>query len=166
MGGGAVCGMGRMGRAGWGGPMGPRWGSISPLPRLYIPTRVWDNLRKILLFNLPVNFAQGTSIFWWVGAFFQIQFKFVFLAVGGGRQLAGARPWFRRASARAGSPSWCHLPPTPPPTPRAYAIGFTESPLTAIQVLYVNLGECLGAGDTKRVHLLVGLVDAGGGGGG
>jgi magnesium-transporting ATPase (P-type) len=26
--------------------------------------RVWDNLRKILLFNLPVNFAQGTSIFW------------------------------------------------------------------------------------------------------
>jgi hypothetical protein len=26
--------------------------------------QVWDNLRKILLFNLPVNFAQGTSIFW------------------------------------------------------------------------------------------------------
>eukprot|EP00878_Enallax_costatus_P000946 GHUV01001076.1.p1 GENE.GHUV01001076.1~~GHUV01001076.1.p1 ORF type:complete len:1052 (+),score=317.95 GHUV01001076.1:265-3420(+) len=26
--------------------------------------RVWDNLRKILLFNLPVNFAQGGSIFW------------------------------------------------------------------------------------------------------
>jgi hypothetical protein len=24
--------------------------------------RVWDNLRKILLFNLPVNFAQGGSI--------------------------------------------------------------------------------------------------------
>ncbi|WIA15444.1 hypothetical protein OEZ85_002091 [Tetradesmus obliquus] len=47
--------------------------------------RVWDNLRKILLFNLPVNFAQGTSIFW------------------------------------------------------AYAIGFHESPLTAIQVLYVNM---------------------------
>lgn len=23
--------------------------------------RVWDNLRKILLFNLPVNFAQGTA---------------------------------------------------------------------------------------------------------
>ncbi|KAI8475580.1 MAG: calcium transporting ATPase [Monoraphidium minutum] len=47
--------------------------------------RVWDNLRKILLFNLPVNFAQGTSIFW------------------------------------------------------AYAFGFKEAPLTAIQVLYVNL---------------------------
>ncbi|GBF92410.1 carbonate dehydratase [Raphidocelis subcapitata] len=47
--------------------------------------RVWDNLRKILLFNLPVNFAQGTSIFW------------------------------------------------------AYALGFKEAPLTAIQVLYVNL---------------------------
>ncbi|WIA10648.1 hypothetical protein OEZ85_010828 [Tetradesmus obliquus] len=47
--------------------------------------RVWDNLRKILLFNLPVNFAQGTSIFW------------------------------------------------------AYVIGFHESPLTAIQVLYVNM---------------------------
>jgi magnesium-transporting ATPase (P-type) len=28
------------------------------------PLQVWDNLRKILLFNLPVNFAQGTSIFW------------------------------------------------------------------------------------------------------
>jgi P-type E1-E2 ATPase len=26
--------------------------------------RVWDNLRKILIFNLPVNFAQGTSIMW------------------------------------------------------------------------------------------------------
>ena len=26
--------------------------------------RVWDNLRKILIFNLPVNFAQGTCIFW------------------------------------------------------------------------------------------------------
>eukprot|EP00879_Flechtneria_rotunda_P008837 GHRR01009257.1.p1 GENE.GHRR01009257.1~~GHRR01009257.1.p1 ORF type:complete len:212 (+),score=53.97 GHRR01009257.1:507-1142(+) len=26
--------------------------------------RVWDNLRKILLFNLPVNFAQGFCIFW------------------------------------------------------------------------------------------------------
>jgi hypothetical protein len=24
--------------------------------------RVWDNLRKILLFNLPVNFAQGGAI--------------------------------------------------------------------------------------------------------
>jgi magnesium-transporting ATPase (P-type) len=47
--------------------------------------RVWDNLRKILTFNLPVNFAQGFSIFW------------------------------------------------------AYVIGFSESPLTAIQVLYVNL---------------------------
>ncbi|KAI8475578.1 MAG: cation transporting ATPase [Monoraphidium minutum] len=47
--------------------------------------RVWDNLRKILLFNLPVNFAQGTSIFW------------------------------------------------------AYVLGFKEAPLTAIQVLYVNL---------------------------
>eukprot|EP00878_Enallax_costatus_P016478 GHUV01017284.1.p1 GENE.GHUV01017284.1~~GHUV01017284.1.p1 ORF type:complete len:303 (+),score=63.34 GHUV01017284.1:644-1552(+) len=46
--------------------------------------RVWDNLRKILLFNLPVNFAQGTSIFW------------------------------------------------------AYVIGF-QAPLTAIQVLYVNM---------------------------
>jgi magnesium-transporting ATPase (P-type) len=42
-------------------------------------------LLQILLFNLPVNFAQGTSIFW------------------------------------------------------AYVIGFHESPLTAIQVLYVNL---------------------------
>lgn len=40
---------------------------------------------QILLFNLPVNFAQGTSIFW------------------------------------------------------AYVIGFHESPLTAIQVLYVNM---------------------------
>lgn len=40
---------------------------------------------QILLFNLPVNFAQGTSIFW------------------------------------------------------AYVVGFHESPLTAIQVLYVNL---------------------------
>lgn len=46
---------------------------------------MWDNLRKILLFNLPVNFAQGTSIFW------------------------------------------------------AYVIGFHEAPLTAIQVLYVNM---------------------------
>ena len=26
--------------------------------------RVWDNLRKILVFNLPVNFAQGLSILW------------------------------------------------------------------------------------------------------
>ncbi len=26
--------------------------------------RVWDNLRKILVFNLPCNFAQGTSIMW------------------------------------------------------------------------------------------------------
>jgi P-type E1-E2 ATPase len=26
--------------------------------------RVWDNLRKILIFNLPVNFAQGTCIMW------------------------------------------------------------------------------------------------------
>jgi P-type E1-E2 ATPase len=26
--------------------------------------RVWDNLRKILLFNLPVNFAQGMSVMW------------------------------------------------------------------------------------------------------
>jgi hypothetical protein len=40
---------------------------------------------QILLFNLPVNFAQGTSIFW------------------------------------------------------AYVIGFHEAPLTAIQVLYVNM---------------------------
>ncbi|KAI8475579.1 MAG: cation transporting ATPase [Monoraphidium minutum] len=47
--------------------------------------RVWDNLRKILLFNLPVNFAQGASIFW------------------------------------------------------AYALGFHDAPLTAVQVLYVNL---------------------------
>lgn len=53
--------------------------------------RVWDNLRKILLFNLPVNFAQGTSIFW------------------------------------------------------AYVIGFHEAPLTAIQVLYVNLVTVSGA---------------------
>lgn len=26
--------------------------------------RVWDNLRKLLLFNLPVNLAQGFTIFW------------------------------------------------------------------------------------------------------
>lgn len=26
--------------------------------------RVWDNLRKLLIFNLPVNFAQGFTIFW------------------------------------------------------------------------------------------------------
>ncbi len=26
--------------------------------------RVWDNLRKILVFNLPSNFAQGTCIMW------------------------------------------------------------------------------------------------------
>ena len=25
--------------------------------------RVWDNLRKLLIFNLPVNFAQGFTIF-------------------------------------------------------------------------------------------------------
>ena len=25
---------------------------------------MWANLRKILIFNLPVNFAQGTSILW------------------------------------------------------------------------------------------------------
>lgn len=31
---------------------------------MVVASRVWDNLRKILLFNLPVNFAQGTSIFW------------------------------------------------------------------------------------------------------
>jgi magnesium-transporting ATPase (P-type) len=43
------------------------------------------SMLQILMFNLPVNFAQGTSIFW------------------------------------------------------AYVIGFHESPLTAIQVLYVNL---------------------------
>ena len=24
--------------------------------------RVWDNIRKILVFNLPVNLAQGTSV--------------------------------------------------------------------------------------------------------
>lgn len=47
--------------------------------------RVWDNLRKILIFNLPVNIAQGTSIFW------------------------------------------------------SYVIGFHYAPLTAIQVLYVNM---------------------------
>jgi magnesium-transporting ATPase (P-type) len=47
--------------------------------------RVWDNLRKILIFNLPVNIAQGTSIFW------------------------------------------------------SYVIGFHFPPLTAIQVLYVNM---------------------------
>jgi len=47
--------------------------------------RVWDNLRKILLFNLPVNFAQGGSIFW------------------------------------------------------AFVVGMDEQPLTAMQVLYVNL---------------------------
>lgn len=27
---------------------------------------MWDNLRKILLFNLPVNFAQGGSICEWL----------------------------------------------------------------------------------------------------
>jgi hypothetical protein len=32
--------------------------------RVCVTSQVWDNLRKILLFNLPVNFAQGTSIFW------------------------------------------------------------------------------------------------------
>jgi hypothetical protein len=32
--------------------------------RYGVDLQVWDNLRKILLFNLPVNFAQGTSIFW------------------------------------------------------------------------------------------------------
>ncbi|WIA38354.1 hypothetical protein OEZ86_001687 [Tetradesmus obliquus] len=47
--------------------------------------RVWDNLRKILLFNLPVNFAQGGSIFW------------------------------------------------------AFVFGLHDMPLTAMQVLYVNL---------------------------
>eukprot|EP00775_Hariotina_reticulata_P004052 gene4052-4299_t len=47
--------------------------------------RVWDNLRKILLFNLPVNFAQGGSIFW------------------------------------------------------AFVVGLDDMPLTAMQVLYVNL---------------------------
>ncbi|KAG1666905.1 hypothetical protein FOA52_005965 [Chlamydomonas sp. UWO 241] len=47
--------------------------------------RVWDNLRKLLIFNLPVNFAQGFSIWW------------------------------------------------------AYIVGFDEAPLTAIQVLYVNM---------------------------
>jgi magnesium-transporting ATPase (P-type) len=47
--------------------------------------RVWDNLRKLLIFNLPVNFAQGFTIFW------------------------------------------------------AFVVGFENSPLTAIQVLYVNL---------------------------
>lgn len=47
---------------------------------------------QILLFNLPVNFAQGTSIFW------------------------------------------------------AYVIGFHEAPLTAIQVLYVNLVTVRGCG--------------------
>jgi magnesium-transporting ATPase (P-type) len=46
---------------------------------------VWDNLRKILLFNLPVNFAQGGSIFW------------------------------------------------------AFVVGLDDMPLTAMQVLYVNL---------------------------
>ena len=24
---------------------------------------MWDNLRKLLIFNLPVNFAQGFTIF-------------------------------------------------------------------------------------------------------
>lgn len=47
--------------------------------------RVWDNLRKILVFNLPVNFGQGLSILW------------------------------------------------------AYIIGFEHAPLTALQVLYINL---------------------------
>ncbi|KAG1675876.1 hypothetical protein FOA52_001533 [Chlamydomonas sp. UWO 241] len=54
--------------------------------------RVWDNLRKILLFNLPVNFAQGMCIFW------------------------------------------------------AYVIGFQNAPLTAIQVLYVNMVTALTMG--------------------
>uniref|UniRef100_A0A7R9Z7E3 Cation-transporting P-type ATPase C-terminal domain-containing protein n=1 Tax=Chlamydomonas euryale TaxID=1486919 RepID=A0A7R9Z7E3_9CHLO len=47
--------------------------------------RVWDNLRKLLIFNLPVNFAQGFSIWW------------------------------------------------------GYVVGFEQAPLTAIQVLYVNM---------------------------
>jgi len=47
--------------------------------------RVWDNLRKLLVFNLPVNFAQGLTILF------------------------------------------------------GYVVGFESSPLTAIQVLYVNL---------------------------
>ncbi|KAJ3413027.1 hypothetical protein HDV05_008618 [Chytridiales sp. JEL 0842] len=54
--------------------------------------RVWDNLRKIVLFNLPVNFAQGCCILW------------------------------------------------------AYIIGFSEVPLTAIQVLYVNLATAVTMG--------------------
>ncbi|KAG2483675.1 hypothetical protein HYH03_017478 [Edaphochlamys debaryana] len=47
--------------------------------------RVWDNIRKILIFNLPVNLAQGTSILY------------------------------------------------------AYILGFQDPPLTALQVLLVNL---------------------------
>ncbi|KAJ3412409.1 hypothetical protein HDV05_000767 [Chytridiales sp. JEL 0842] len=56
--------------------------------------RVWDNLRKIVLFNLPVNFAQGGCIL------------------------------------------------------AAYIIGFTDVPLTAIQVLYVNLVTSVAMGIT------------------
>lgn len=47
--------------------------------------RVWDNLRKILLFNTPVNFAQGLAAFF------------------------------------------------------AYIVGMEQTPMTAIQILYVNM---------------------------
>jgi magnesium-transporting ATPase (P-type) len=54
--------------------------------------RVWDNLRKIIVFNLPVNFAQGCCILW------------------------------------------------------AYIIGFEDIPMTAIQILYVNLATAVTMG--------------------
>lgn len=60
---------------------------------------------QILLFNLPVNFAQGTSIFW------------------------------------------------------AYVIGFHEAPLTAIQVLYVNMVTVSSTCDSPA--LFVGLPTRG-----
>lgn len=61
--------------------------------------RVWDNLRKILIFNVPVNIAQGSSIFW------------------------------------------------------SYVIGFNHIPLTAIQVLYVNMVTAV----TMGIALAAGL---------
>ena len=57
--------------------------------------RVWDNLRKILIFNLPVNIAQGTSIFW------------------------------------------------------SYVIGFYYVPLTAVQILYVNMVTAVTMGEAE-----------------
>ena len=77
--------------------------------------RVWDNLRKLLIFNLPVNFAQGFTIFFgegmiWVGK--------------------GARNG-QECGSMASDDHSSLLP--------AYVVGFKEAPLTATQVLYVNL---------------------------